>query len=367
MGEDSDLDVEGVADHIDTIPSSELVYVDVFPDGSPCCVASEGLPSFSQSPLRHPLIQRGVARLDSIASDGVSAPSVSSSSGYVPDAVDQYMKGIPLMLVFKGNVPEYREFHFILGAIEACVARLVSKKERLENPDARASLAKEWNRLRKINTWNEDLVREWSDVAADARQSGTKVHVGRIFDICVERGSELQRGDPARKYKGRVVFQGNNVRDENWEVAMFQDLSSCPATMEAGKACDLYGSLEGHEIQQSDAELAYTQSRLGGDPTWVRLPREQWPESWKGMRDPVCPLILALYRHPDAGGYWEAHCESHLKSVGFVPIEEWRSCFWHSEWKRENVLGRLCRRFQACWPQVAHERVMGCHPSRHKD
>ena len=51
------------------------------------------------------------------------------------------------------------------------------------------------------------------------------------------------------------------------------------------------------------------------------------------MRDPVCPLILALYGHPDAGAYWEAHCESHLKSVGFTPIDEWRSCFWHQKWK----------------------------------
>ena len=41
--------------------------------------------------------------------------------------------------------------------------------------------------------------------------------------------------------------------------------------MEAGKACDLFGSLEGHGIQQSDAEQACTQSKLGGDPTWLRL------------------------------------------------------------------------------------------------
>ena len=46
-------------------------------------------------------------------------------------------------------------------------------------------------------------------------------------------------------------------------------------------------------------------------------------------RTHVVPLRLALYGHPDAGGYWEAHCESHLASVGFVPISEWRSCFWH--------------------------------------
>ena len=45
----------------------------------------------------------------------------------------------------------------------------------------------------------------------------------------------------------------------------------------------------------------------------------------------LCPLILSLYGHPDAGGYWEKHCETHLGKVGFTPIPEWRSCFWHDE------------------------------------
>ncbi len=40
--------------------------------------------------------------------------------------------------------------------------------------------------------------------------------------------------------------------------------------------------------------------------------------------------MLALYGHPDAGGYWEKHCEKHLLSVGFTPVSEWRSCFWHA-------------------------------------
>jgi hypothetical protein len=47
------------------------------------------------------------------------------------------------------------------------------------------------------------------------------------------------------------------------------------------------------------------------------------------MTDPVCPLILALYGHPDAGGFWEKHCEKALVEVGFEPIPEWKSCFWH--------------------------------------
>ena len=45
------------------------------------------------------------------------------------------------------------------------------------------------------------------------------VHVGRIFEICVEKGAELNKGDPGRKFKGRVVYQGNNVKDENYDMA----------------------------------------------------------------------------------------------------------------------------------------------------
>ena len=65
------------------------------------------------------------------------------------------------MSVFKGVIPEHRDHHPILGAIEACVARPVSKKERLESAGARASLDKEWSRLRKIDTWDGKGVREW--------------------------------------------------------------------------------------------------------------------------------------------------------------------------------------------------------------
>ena len=114
---------------------------------------------------------------------------------------------------------------------------------------------------------------------------------------------------------------------------MFQELSSCPATMEAAKAADCYGLLEGHVVEQADAEQAYTQSKLGGTPTWIRIPRERWPQAWANMRDPVCPLVLALYGHPDAGGYWERHCAAHLRSVGFQDIPDWRSCFWHPRYK----------------------------------
>ena len=46
----------------------------------------------------------------------------------------------------------------------ACVARSVTKREALSNPKAKASLDKDWNKLRCQEYWNEKLVREWSEV-----------------------------------------------------------------------------------------------------------------------------------------------------------------------------------------------------------
>eukprot|EP00975_Prorocentrum_lima_P012747 2699316-Prorocentrum_lima.AAC.1 len=60
------------------------------------------------------------------------------------------------------------------------------------------------------------------------------------------------------------------------------------------------------------------------------LPEDRWPSWWRTKyKEPVCPLRLALYGHADSGGYWERHCETHLKSQGFKPIPDWRSCFVH--------------------------------------
>ena len=95
-----------------------------------------------------------------------------------------------------------------------------------------------------------------------------------------------------------MVFGGNDVRDQSAEAALFQDLGSSPATMEASEFCDMFSLLEGHAAQQVDAVSAYTQAKLGSESeTLVRLPRHAWPENgrWEHIPDPVCPLVLALY------------------------------------------------------------------------
>ena len=88
-------------------------------------------------------------------------------------------------------------------------------------------------------------------------------------------------------------------------------------------------------MYNTDAFSAYTQSFLGGGrgqgtPTWVSLPRHRWPASWEGKyENPVVPLILSLYGHPDSGGYWEAHCEKAVVKCGWEKVDGWQSVFWH--------------------------------------
>jgi len=46
-------------------------------------------------------------------------------------------------------------------------------------------------------------------------------------------------------------------------------------------------------------------------------------------------MILALYGHPDAGGYWEQHCHKALLLGGWTLIKNgsWKSVYWHNALK----------------------------------
>ena len=215
----------------------------------------------------------------------------------------------------------------------ALVARVVSQAEIDRTPEAKAAMDKEWQKLVDKSCWLEKKVREYRDVAREAKAKEAKAHFGRIFEICSQKGSELPKGHPEQKWKGRSVFQGNKVSDENNDHAIFAELGSSPASMEAAKIIDVYGSQPNFSKQQADAKQAYTQALFQGVETWVRLPRNRWPKEWEGFEDPVCPLMLALYGHPDSGGIWENHCASQLEGNGWVQVlpEIWQSIFCHPD------------------------------------
>ncbi|WP_288992890.1 hypothetical protein [uncultured Marinobacter sp.] len=277
--------------------------------------------------LEDSLKRRGVAAVAALSAEGDSASQLRD--------VDQDL--VPAMpMVPKGDYktdfskcPDNREkkskhrskntprrFPF-----NALVARPVTKKEIDRNPKAQAAMDAEWNRLKEKNVWDMSVVRDLKDVAWQAREKGKEIQFGWLFGICVEKNSELPLENKSRKYKGRVVFQGNRVVNQNWDVAVFQDMGNSPATMDASRACDCYGCIPTHTVQCADAEQAYIQADLKGNECWITLPPDQVPASWKKkyphIRSPVVRLVKALYGHPDSGSFWEEHCDIRVRAQGF--------------------------------------------------
>ena len=143
--------------------------------------------------------------------------------------------------------------------------------------------------------WLEKKVREYHDVAREAKAKEAKAHFGRIFEICSQKGSELPKGHPEQKWKGRSVFQGNKVSDENNDHAIFAELGSSPASMEAAKIIDVYGSQPNFSKQQADARQAYTPCfralRFGLD--------FQGTDGLKNGKDSKTPYVLSCWLSMD--------------------------------------------------------------------
>ena len=128
----------------------------------------------------------------------------------------------PAMPLRSPVIPEHRSL-ITRHVFPAMVARPVPKNEMMAKEAARKAMRSEWDRLWDKKVWARTDIREWNEVARLARKGGEKFHMARIFGICVEKNSELPEGDPARKFKYRVVFGGNQVTTETWDQAPFLD------------------------------------------------------------------------------------------------------------------------------------------------
>ena len=63
---------------------------------------------------------------------------------------------------------------------------------------------------------------EKEDLVAAAKKSGVRIHLGQLMSICSEKFAEL--AEHLRVLKGRIVFRGDIVKDQEGAAAVFQDL-----------------------------------------------------------------------------------------------------------------------------------------------
>jgi hypothetical protein len=223
----------------------------------------------------------------------------------------------------------------------------------MKTPKAKQAVDDEWDKLSqpipacprtgkaaKCAAWDLSSVRPKAEVQAEAKRNRTTAHFGSLMDLCHEKHSELNHPPDQRVYKGRVVFRGDQVRDENSSYAVFSEQSASASHMAAAKFLDAIARFPGNDGEDSDALAAYTQDELaavpallGGTttcpPTWITLPKHRRPASWDSIQDPVCLLTRNLYGHKLAGLIWEKHCHKHVLAAGFTKIQGWECLFVH--------------------------------------
>ena len=227
---------------------------------------------------------------------------------------------------FKGPLPT---FH--VPKAFGLVTRLLDRKEVRADPLAQQAIWTEAQALLKEGTWLEDTMMDKDDLIRLSRSNGKKIHMGNLLTICsikfAERASEHWR------YKGRICFRGDDVKDEYGAPAIFQQLSASPTTVHAANSTVAYGTLPDNETEVSDAIRAYIQSVLGSKyETWVLIPPELRPKHWRAKR-PMCKLVKALYGHPESGAHWERHLEKAVRAIGGEPVPDHPSSFFFSATK----------------------------------
>ena len=65
----------------------------------------------------------------------------------------------------------------------------------------------------------------------------------------LKKHSQLPVGGPKRKFKGRGVLLGNQVKNQSFEAATFQDLGNSPASFEALRWAEFLGCHDGWDAR----------------------------------------------------------------------------------------------------------------------
>lgn len=124
---------------------------------------------------------------------------------------------------------------------------------------------------------------EWRAFRDGAKSFGSMVHDSNIFEFCVVKRAELPHDDLKNKFEDRPVLDGTAVKNDHFDVALFNDLGSSLFSVQADNAVYSHDLQPGYALEQADAKAAYTQCDLQGAQTWFHLLNQhgrRQPDSW---------------------------------------------------------------------------------------
>jgi hypothetical protein len=241
---------------------------------------------------------------------------------------------VPAMPVVPFVQHEHREKYVFesmpsFPVLLATIHKLLTRQEMMADPLALQAVADEAKAMREIGVWADDSVMEKSDRIQQSKQSDEEIHFADLMSIASIKHFEVPW---KRKYKGRVVFCGGQVRNQYGGAAKFGQLYSTPTNIQAVNVAILFGLLWNNVIRLADATRAFLQAELlAKQDTYVSLLFEVRLPEWKGVfRNPTVRLQRALYGHPQASAFWDLHLKQVLMAdLGFIAIEGHPSVYYH--------------------------------------
>ena len=117
----------------------------------------------------------------------------------------------PHKSIHKAKIPQFDPVSHV------AVARPVYSKEIQREQKARDALDAEWNRLAESGTWDLDKPQEAEWVRKMANKNRKTVHIGRVFEICVQKGSELPKGHKGQGPRDPEKTRGEGGRGQEEE------------------------------------------------------------------------------------------------------------------------------------------------------
>ena len=112
--------------------------------------------------------------------------------------------------------------------------------------------------------WQVTKVKSKKEAIEKARKEGRTVHFATSMDLCHLKNSDLEQ--KFQKYNGRVVLQGDVVKDDSGSYAVFKELPRC-----AGQACDAVSAYT--QVKIEDVPIVFKLLKSECTDIWIRLPQ----------------------------------------------------------------------------------------------
>ena len=195
----------------------------------------------------------------------------------------------------EGVPNRYHEDH-----IFAEVHKFIPLPQALKISFAKAAVEKEWKNSIKCRKVEE------------SRNEGRKVQFASLMDRCHLKNSELE--PQYQKYKDRVVFRGDIVKDDSGSYVVFTEQGSSASHMTAAKVMDIMSRLPGCAGQAADAVSAVTQVKMEDAPTLLKIPKSE------------CPDVYRYTNGPNHGPVWKTQL---FLFSGICTVIFWQDCCGH--------------------------------------